>query len=119
MATHSSLLAWRMPWTEGPGGLQSMRSQRVEYDWAHMHSVTCMRYCMREAGVTISGDKGSNLVGRKIACEIFPSLHSYILTQSTLQQSVRKSYSVWTFLRKGFTEERGLELKRWQYPLPG
>ena len=29
MATHSSILAWRMPWTEEPGGLQSMGSQRV------------------------------------------------------------------------------------------
>ena len=30
MATHSSTLAWRIPWTEEPGGLQSMGSQRVE-----------------------------------------------------------------------------------------
>ena len=29
MATHSSILAWRIPWTEEPGGLQSMESQRV------------------------------------------------------------------------------------------
>ena len=29
MATHSSILAWRIPWTEGPGGLQSMGSKRV------------------------------------------------------------------------------------------
>jgi len=34
MATHSSILAWRIPWTEEPGGLQSMRSQRVGQDWA-------------------------------------------------------------------------------------
>ena len=33
MATHSSVLAWRIPWTEGPGGLQFMRSQRVGHDW--------------------------------------------------------------------------------------
>ena len=32
MATHSSLLAWRIPWTEEPGGLQSTRSQRVGHD---------------------------------------------------------------------------------------
>ena len=32
MATHSSILAWRIPWTEEPGGLQSMRSQRVRHD---------------------------------------------------------------------------------------
>ena len=29
-ATHSSILAWRIPWTEGPGGLQSMGLQRVK-----------------------------------------------------------------------------------------
>ena len=32
MATHSSILAWRIPWIEEPGGLQSMRSQRVGHD---------------------------------------------------------------------------------------
>ena len=35
MATHSSILAWRIPWTEEPGGLQSMGSQRVGYDWVN------------------------------------------------------------------------------------
>ena len=34
MATHSSILAWRIPWTEEPGGLESMGSQRVGDDWA-------------------------------------------------------------------------------------
>ena len=32
MATHSSILAWRISWTEEPGRLQSMRSQRVGHD---------------------------------------------------------------------------------------
>ena len=32
MATHSSILAWRIPWAEEPGRLQSMRSQRAEHD---------------------------------------------------------------------------------------
>ena len=32
MATHSSILAWRIPWTEKPGGLQSMWSQRVRHN---------------------------------------------------------------------------------------
>ena len=41
MATHSSILAWKIPWTEEPGGLQSVGSQRVGHDLAtecaHMH----------------------------------------------------------------------------------
>ena len=38
MATHSSILAWKIPWTEEPGWLQSLGSQRVGCDWAR----TCM-----------------------------------------------------------------------------
>ena len=34
MAPHSSTLAWKIPWTERPGGLQSMGSLRVGHDWA-------------------------------------------------------------------------------------
>ena len=32
VATHSSILAWRIPWAEEPGGLQSMGLQRLEHD---------------------------------------------------------------------------------------
>ena len=41
MATHSSILAWRIPWTGEPDGLQSMGLQSVGHDWsnhAHTHS---------------------------------------------------------------------------------
>ena len=40
MATHSSILAWRISWTEEPGGLQSTGLQRVRRDWAHTHTHT-------------------------------------------------------------------------------
>ena len=40
MATHSSILAWRIPWTKGPSGLQSMGLQRVGHDWAMTHTYT-------------------------------------------------------------------------------
>jgi len=35
-ATHSSILAWRIPWTEKPGGLQFIVSQRVGHDYSHL-----------------------------------------------------------------------------------
>ena len=38
MTTPSSIHAWKIPWTEEPGGLQSMRSQRVRHDWATEHT---------------------------------------------------------------------------------
>ena len=48
MATHSNILAWEIPWTEEPGGLQSMGSQRVRHDRAsqkqqvaYTHFLTC------------------------------------------------------------------------------
>ena len=37
MATHCSILAWEIPWTEEPGRLQYMVLQRVGHDWAHMY----------------------------------------------------------------------------------
>ena len=40
MATHSSIHAWRIPWTEEPGRLQPMRSQRVGHDWATSFSLS-------------------------------------------------------------------------------
>ena len=40
MATHSSILAWRIPWTEEPGGLQSMGLQRVGHNRAAEHACT-------------------------------------------------------------------------------
>ena len=36
IATHSSVLAWRIPWTAGPGGLPSMGSHRVRHDWSDL-----------------------------------------------------------------------------------
>ena len=41
MATHSSTLAWKIPWTEEPGRLQSMGSQRVGHDWATSLHFSC------------------------------------------------------------------------------
>ena len=41
MAMHSSILAWRIPWREEPGGLPSMVSQRVRHDWSNLATHTC------------------------------------------------------------------------------
>ena len=42
MAPHSSTLAWKIPWTEEPGGLQSMGSLRVGHDWVTSLSFSCV-----------------------------------------------------------------------------
>ena len=47
MATHPSILTWKIPWTEEPGRLQSMGSQRVRYEWAtdHTYISLCFEFC--------------------------------------------------------------------------
>ena len=53
MATHSSILAWRIPWTEEPGGLQSMRSQRVGHKvMTNTHTHTFRGYLEKEMATT-------------------------------------------------------------------
>ena len=54
MATHSSILAWRIPRTEEPSGPQSMDSQRVEHNLATWHTGTFLR---AEGGKSIGGDE--------------------------------------------------------------
>ena len=44
ITTHSSILAWEIPWTEEPGGLQSVGSQRVRHDWAHTQGIFEVSY---------------------------------------------------------------------------
>ena len=48
MATHSSTLAWEIPWTEEPGRLQSMGSQRVGHDWATSLTLFTFMYWRRK-----------------------------------------------------------------------
>ena len=49
MATHSSVLAWRIPWTEEPGGLQSMGSQR---SWTRLSDFDYSCQAGRDLGMT-------------------------------------------------------------------
>ena len=53
MTTHSNILAWRIPWTEEPGGLQSIESQRIGYDDSylarqHAKTVSLKHYCVKD-----------------------------------------------------------------------
>ena len=50
MATHSSILAWKIPRTGEPGRLQSMGLQRVKHDWARMHATQKLRGSQDEQG---------------------------------------------------------------------
>ena len=74
MATHSSILAWRIPWTEDPGRLQSMGSQRVRHDWAtSLHFFTLAPLCTFESALGSHDSLYlpvclSNLAGSGLSC---------------------------------------------------
>ena len=52
MATHSSVLAWRIPGTEEPGGLPSLGSHRVRHDWSNLAlSSVCKQCCAEGPGM--------------------------------------------------------------------
>ena len=48
MATHTSILAWRIPWTVEFGGLQSMGSQRLGHDWSNLAQNNCAKQLLQK-----------------------------------------------------------------------
>ena len=97
MATHSSILAWRTPWTEEPGGLQSIGLQKIRHDWsdlAHMHTLTnfiTISYIALTIGTIL------NLL-QTIICSFthWFSLHkNLIITLQVRKQSERHSKGIW------------------------
>ena len=64
LATQSSILVWRIPWTEEPGRLQSMRSQRIGHDWV----------------------TNIHLYFRDVSCELLPEQWCYLYRWTGLKQ---------------------------------
>ena len=63
MATHSSILAWEIPWTEEPGGLHSMDLQRVGHNWTTNTFQTLpenKRYITGQLSFSVSQDQRSS-----------------------------------------------------------
>ena len=63
MTTHSSVLAWKVPWTEEPGGLQSMGSQRAGHDLVTKQQQLVLAY------LPFKGFPGGS-VGKEFACNV-------------------------------------------------
>ena len=87
--THSSTLAWKIPWTEEPGGLQSMGSGRVGHDWATSLSLFTFMHWRRKwqpTPVVLPGESqgGGSLVG----CHLWSRTESDT-TEVTQQQHIR------------------------------
>ena len=93
MAIHSSVLAWRIPWIEEPGGLQFIASQRIRYDWSDLACThtphtsllyLCPHFCVKRK--TISSNEstiGPVLCGGLVTCH-FCFLISHSIVSSFL-----------------------------------
>ena len=86
MTTRSSILAWRMPWTEEPGGLQSMGSQRVGHDWRDLAQHPCVTAQQRDPGSPPATQRGSRATALKMAG---PAGEPRALTTGTLRSYCR------------------------------
>ena len=86
MAIHSIILAWKIPWTEQPGGLQSIKLQRVGHDWVTKHKGTQTKLDASMEGEPISvaplGMKIMNSVLKMKDCCLL-SLKKYLTSQIT------------------------------------
>ena len=105
MATHSSILAWRIPWTEEPGGLQSMGSERVGHDW-----VTLLRRVAFSFGLQIENPwlslilskLGLDFIGT-VLFQFCPSSWTVVSSQGKGKNKRRPPFSV---LKEIFTDYR-------------
>ena len=97
MAPHSSTLDWQIPWTEEPGGLQSMGSLRVRHDWATSLSLFTFMHWRRERQPTPVFLPGESQ-GRRdlVGCRLWGRTESDT-TEATEQQQ-QQQHSRWQII---------------------
>ena len=89
MVTHSSILAWRIPWTKEPGGLQSTGSQIVRHDWAtNFHFQPEARY---NKGFKIPPQLNQNLTLDNFLTHFFPLHLPHVHSQASLVAQIVKN----------------------------
>ena len=94
MAPHSSTLAWRIPWTEEPGGLQSMGSLRVGHDWVTSLLLFTFMHWRRKwqpAPVFLPGESQGQ--GSLVGCRLWGCTESD-MTEVTWQQQQQLYLSI-------------------------
>ena len=91
MATHSSIHAWKIPWTKEPGGLQSMGSQRVRHDWATSFHFIHVKIKPEETWRENKRNKKNNLVSLMNMDTKF----LYEIVGNQIQQHIKKGYMPW------------------------
>ena len=72
MATHSSILAWRVPWTEEPGGLPSMGSHRVGHDWSDLAATAVSLQDLKTFSYAMTQSRAWTAIWRDVAALRLP-----------------------------------------------
>ena len=105
MATHSSTLAWKIPWIEEPGGLQFMGSQRAMHDWAtslNTDKVLSGGEGIEQAGLVQSIKVFQILTKEQIWCQLCDSVNSTLILSHhshlliILNSPLGRSASMWS-----------------------
>ena len=102
-ATHSSTLAWKIPWTEEPGRLQSMGLQRVQHDWAT--SLLCFYNAQRQS-----------LVSPLCTTHVFNVLMFLYVGGKIRKKTKLSSWNFDSFVQKSLRQVniRGLIMEQWE-----
>ena len=125
MATHSSIPAWRIPWTEEPGGFQSMGLKRVGHDWVantytfppvqppsldswEFSSVQSLAPFNFMAAVTICSDFGAQKIKSVIVCIVSPSICHEVVGPDAMifvfwMVSFKPVFHSFTFIKRLFS----------------
>ena len=94
MAPHSSTLAWKIPWTEEPGRLQSMGSLRVRHDWATLSLFSFMHWRRKWQPTPVFLPGESQGRGSLLGCRLWDSTESDTTEAMTQQQQQHCCYGV-------------------------
>ena len=102
MASHSSTLAWKIPWTEEPGRLQSVGSLRVGYDWATSLSLFTFMHWRRKwqpTPVFLPGESQGR--GSLVACRLWGHTESDMTEAMQQQQQQASQMNMWLSTKMG------------------
>ena len=98
MAPHSNTLAWKIPWREEPGGLQSMGSQRLRHDWATSLSLfTFMHWRKKWQPTPVFLPEESQGWGSLVGCRLWDRTESAWLKFSEILNEYYNHDPIWVF----------------------
>ena len=106
MATHSSILAWRIPGTEEPGGLWSMESHRVRHDWSDLPTAAVPTEHLKnqlkgmKIPLTLPGNKSQTIYWAHPFCQVLVVYHYFwLILHESLALMIGPDWVVWELCR--------------------